>query len=309
MKSFTIAIPAYRRPQALRGLLEELAETPDLVRLCNVLVVDDGGLEDVSLGERASDVPWSQFGELEVRYVRHATNQGYARTLIRLFRETDTPWMIQLADDDRLYSDGVRALSQTIEDSASGVGVDVVTSPFIAGDRSLRHRSQVGRLNIKEALTMNGHAPGVAYRVEAVRPQLTLLEERLERGCTMAHTYPQVVLLLGLLLEHDGVVVFQREAIAGEGPLAGPASLKDISGASYGSFAARLRQLVDLEALLDGFESTEGRELIRRHGRRRTLNWILTEDPSLRGRILRDAGLRELSRAFGKALMRRLAKR
>jgi hypothetical protein len=90
----TIAIPTYRRPDALRLVLARLM--PQLTAECRVVVQDNdvtGRLPD-DLAALAATHP------AQVRLVRNRVNLGMAGNFLRCFETCDTEWLWLLCDDD-----------------------------------------------------------------------------------------------------------------------------------------------------------------------------------------------------------------
>jgi hypothetical protein len=99
--SLTIAIPTYRRPEALRLVLARLL--PQLTADCRVVVQDNdptGGRPD-DLTAMAPTRPD------QVRLVRNRVNLGMAGNFLRCFETCDTEWLWLLCDDDVPTPDAV----------------------------------------------------------------------------------------------------------------------------------------------------------------------------------------------------------
>src|SRR4051794_19174370 len=90
--ALTIAIPTYERAASVEAAIQDALGGVDDGQV-EVLVIDDGSRDATFETIR----PYARAG---VRVLRNEQNQGYAATLCRLVRETETEWVLVSADDD-----------------------------------------------------------------------------------------------------------------------------------------------------------------------------------------------------------------
>lgn len=245
----TIGIPTYGRPRELGRLLESIASFGLQERVA-VLVVDDHPEQaGASIAARSP---------LEVSYLANGQNIGYPRSLIRLVEACRTPYLMLIADDELLLRSGVIRLLGFLESERP----DFVsprwrrTSSLLP--RYARKVRRTGPLDPREVLRAAGHAPGLVFAVDGIRPHLELLTERLEQGCAIATTYPQVLLLCELLLAGGRALqLAQPVGLVGE---ARPSQLVDGAGRAYWSEASRQQQLLDLREYLQQQTPSDIRE-------------------------------------------------
>jgi hypothetical protein len=166
-----------------------------------------------------------------------------------------------MADDEVLQCDGLR-------DMLTFLGTQ---APDFVSPRWLRTPSffkkyarkvyRTGRLHYRDVFQAAGHAPGLVFSVEKARGCLGVLRERLERGCTLATTYPQVVILCEMMLA--GCNAMQLARTIGMVGNALPSQLVDRSGRSYWSLESRRQQLNDAVDYLQAFaQFSDGAELL-----------------------------------------------
>lgn len=106
-KFFTIAIPAYERPEYTREALEScLAQDDDNFE---ILVGDD------SESDVIEDLVKS-FNHPDIIYFRNRPARGLCGNLNILLQKTRTPWMLVLANDDRLEKGCLSAIHKVISE-------------------------------------------------------------------------------------------------------------------------------------------------------------------------------------------------
>jgi glycosyltransferase involved in cell wall biosynthesis len=235
----TIGIPTYGRPRELGRLLDSI-EGFGLQERIEVLVVDDHPEQPGADAVRRST--------LAVSYLANGLNLGYPRSLIRLVEECRTPYLLLMADDELLLRSGVvRLLGFLVSERPDFVSTRwKKTSSLLP--RYARKVRRTGPLDPREVLRAAGHAPGLVFAVDGIRPHLELLTERLAQGCAIATTYPQVLLLCQLLLAGGRALqLAQPVGLVGE---ARPSQIVDGAGRAYWSESSRQQQLVDLREFL-----------------------------------------------------------
>jgi glycosyltransferase involved in cell wall biosynthesis len=102
MKSLTIAIPTFNRPEELKDTLRALFSQPESEQ-CHVLVVDNCSSEPIAgfLSRSAPDIAE------RVTVHRNVANLGLSGNLMRCMELAESEWLWILADDDELARDAV----------------------------------------------------------------------------------------------------------------------------------------------------------------------------------------------------------
>jgi hypothetical protein len=258
--SLTIGIPTYDRPRALERLLASLAGSAHAGEVA-LLVLDDH--EDHGAREVFDRRPRAL---ASATYLANERNLGYPRSLLRLFEEVETPYLMLMADDEELDDRGLTALRRFLEARRP----DFVSPRWYRRRRLPRGRvrglRRTRRVEPEEALRAAGHAPGLVFAVAPARRHLAALRSRLEAGCSLATTYPQVILLCELLAA-GSQSAFHLAAAAGCAGGALPSQLLDQDGDRYWSLDSRVRQLRDASEYLHSLPETPVRERLLRGAR------------------------------------------
>ncbi len=235
-KKLTIAIPTFGRKDQLLPRLESML-AGDVADVAEILVLDDGSrdgtvaaLIEAGLHER-------------VHLVASETNRGYARTFIDVLRHCRTEFALLSADDDDVLDDGVVTLADQLQTETAHL---IATVYLQDGVRQRAHgkRGSIRPWELRPALNL---APGVVYRIPTAQAYLSAVEQRLEKGCSMAQLYPQVVLGTHIALRHESR--WSPIATIAEGANL-PTGIRDVAGRDYASAPSRLQQAMDYDALL-----------------------------------------------------------
>lgn len=220
-----------------RTIVEILAHADS--ELVDIVVIDDGGtdgtteklLEDPEVASR-------------VRVLRNVENLGYPGTFARLFRECETEYLMLTADDDRVTMENLRPLIEHLTRESPSF----VSPQFLRDARVGRGRTQTGMIVPSDFLAASAHAPGLVYRVEDCLPPLNDLLERVQAREVDALVYPQVYVVMRLLLAGRRCQWLALPTVA-EGEYR-PSGIKDAAGGAYWSLESRWKQLKAYDALL-----------------------------------------------------------
>ncbi|MDF2506538.1 MAG: glycosyltransferase [Microbacterium sp.] len=245
----TIGIPTYNRAEDVRKTVTDILSHADS-ELVDIVVIDDGG-SDGTYEKLREDPAMAR----RVRVLRNAENLGYAGTFARLFRECETEYLMLTADDDRVMMENLRALLDHLRQEKP-----VFVSPqFIRDSRVSRGRTTTGSIRPSDFLPAAAHAPGLVYRVEDCRTALDELRERVESEDVDALVYPQVHIVMRLLLAGLRCEWLALPTVS-EGAYR-PSGIRDASGGAYWSLGSRWEQLKSYDALLSRWveQDTTGR--------------------------------------------------
>lgn len=275
----TIAIPTFNRRAQLEQVVESML-TAGILDVARILVYDDGSKDDTR-GALSSVA--------QLRVEGAPVNRGYAHAFIELFKSCESEFMLVSSDDDFVIVEGVRALGATLlQEKAS-----LISTRFLRGQATYRGRMSDAPIRPRELRRATNHAPGVLYRVQDVLPLLPLLMRRLDRGCTAAAIYPQVV--IAALLGSRRMLRWSSVATVREGHDL-PSGIADSGGRAYVHPVSRVQQILDFEEFFEGeYRSAQSvGELSYWHE-------LLTHHRERAFRIIRDALIHqspELARSF-----------
>lgn len=272
----TIGIPTYDRADDVMTTVREILSHPDS-DLVDVVVIDDGGSD----GTRARLVEDAEIAR-RVRVLENDVNLGYARTFARLFRECRTEYLMMTADDDRVLMPNLRGLLDHLDAQRPAF----VCPQFLRGSRVSRGRTTTGAVAPKDFLPASVHAPGLVYRVEDCEPVLGELLERVDADEVDARVYPQVHVVMRLLLAGRACEWLALPTVE-EGAYR-PSGITDGAGGAYWSLESRWKQLKAYDALLSNWAETDptgrAREMLAAQRERAfplIANSLRIEDPVL----------------------------
>jgi glycosyltransferase involved in cell wall biosynthesis len=234
----TIGVPSYNRAENVSRLLHELV-AESVAETVEIVVVDDGGSDD-TYGKLSNDLEIAS----RVRVLKNETNLGYAGTLARIFAECTTEYLMLIADDDHVIAENLAPLLEYLDSERPSF----VAPQFLLGSAIQRGRAANGPIAPREFLACSAHAPGLVYRVEDCRAGLDELRERADARYVDALVYPQVVIVIRLLLAAATCTWLALPTVmAGENE---PSGIRDAAGHTYWSVESRWQQLRSFDELL-----------------------------------------------------------
>ena len=234
----TIGVPTYNRAESVSHLLHELAALPQTDSV-EILVIDDGGSDGTFAMLSADPVIAAR-----ARVLRNDRNLGYPRTFARLFAECTTEYLMVIADDDEIVAENLPVLLENLEQHHPSF----VSPQYLLGSTVQRGRTAPGPIAPRDFLPASVHAPGLVYRVEDCGGGLEELVERVEAEWADALIYPQVIIVMHLLLARGNcswLAVPTVRAGANE-----PSGIRDANGRTYWSVDSRWQQLKAFDVLL-----------------------------------------------------------
>lgn len=284
--SLTIGVPTFNRRRAVTELIRSVRG------VVPVLVVDDGSTDGT--GEGLLEM----FG---VEVVGHPTNQGYAWAFVKLLESCRTDYLLVAADDDLVRPAEIVRLEGWLAENRP----DFVSTAWLTRDgHDYRGAPGIRAIQPKEVRRASGHAPGIVYRLGAVRPVLGLLKERMEAGDEAALVYPQVLIAFSLSAAGGGCWWWTGSPVVEGRAL--PSGIRSTARTSYTSPQARylqLRSYLEFLERLDGSQTLQEiqakkfyESVVASLPRRSELavnvisaERLVTADPKTIGRLLRIA--------------------
>lgn len=255
--SLTLAVPTYNRAGHVRRLVNCMAPAIEAGKI-RALVVDDG----------SSDSTLDALGALQsapdLRLVRNEANRGYARTLLRIFEECETDYVMVVADDDDLEPDEFASLIRWLGD----VQPDFASTQWLRGTELYRGSTETRLIRPLEYHSCAAHASGLVWRISALQRPLSILKSRLEERSEIAETYPQLVLVTSLFAAGAEMWWWARSP-AREGESPAPSGIVGMTGTHYSHPTSRLLQQTSMMMHLRSLEALEGSaaamEMFRSH--------------------------------------------
>lgn len=186
----TIGVPTFNRRSSAVRLAASLVP---LVQssIARVVVVDDGSSDRTAEALEGMDLPPG------FRVRRNPTNQGYARTFLRLLDEVSTDYLIVTSDDDHVIASELPRLVTWLRATEP----DFVSTQFLRGESIYRGRRHTAPIDPGRIMRCSAHAPGLVYRTASVRGEMAdRLRRRLDDECEFSRVYPQVSLVSELMV-------------------------------------------------------------------------------------------------------------
>lgn len=235
-KLLSIGIPTYKRPVELSEVLTKAIGT-GVLECSKLIIIDDG--PTVGLEQSV------QLLSKEIAFYQHLQNKGYAHTFIELIEACTTEYIMLSVDDDFINVKEVNG----IIDYLSIHKPDFVSTAWLVNNKIHRGRTAIAPISYKEVGPASIHAPGLIYKIEAVKPYLSFLRSRLEKNCTATQFYPQVVLVFLLKLTNKECT-WHPAPLVSQG-LAAPSNIKDDLSNHYYSFIGRYKTTISYISLFD----------------------------------------------------------
>lgn len=247
----TIGIPTYNRPKSLAKHIDGVFLSNSLKYRIKVLVINDGGPTEIDelLQQRKE-----QFSNLTS--ARNSKNLGFARTFLKLIEACETKYLMLMADDDLVLFEDFEHLFELINIYEP----DFISPQWLRKNQIYRGQSKTAKIKPKDFMKSSRHAPGLIFKVETIKKMIPDLNERLSRKCSASETYPQVTILIELILSNAKCWSL-AVPVAKEGD-ALPSGIKDQKGNHYTSFASRLQQAADFDAYILAFPKSNVRDQI-----------------------------------------------
>jgi len=264
--SLTIGIPAYNRPESFKKIIEQLSLLSVQGIGISILIIDD--CSDKSKYEDMLSVSKSLISEHKIIHLRNNSNLGYARNFIRLFEESNSDYLMPIADDDIIFEEGFNsAINFLLENQ-----VDLLSPMWIREDKIHRGRNSRGAIFLQDFMECSHHAPGIFYNVNTCKKYLAQLKDLLNENCAMTHIYPQVILSMKMLADsHKG---YWFDAPIGKHGESLPSGIRDPGGNKYMSYKSFLLQASALDNLLHELDPTLDREVAIERIRSKYATWI-----------------------------------
>ena len=235
-KFITICIATYNRSKTVARLVQELLNF-ELNDQIEILIIDDCS-------------PDNTFEELSkfshhnnVSIFKNEKNLSRARTQLRYFNLCKTEYLIELADDDILYKDGILELLSLLPT----LDVDFLATRWTTGEREYmdptgpylagRGSDKVKEISLTNLKGQGEHSPGCVFRVSILRFSEKYILERLDKDCALAFFFHQNIVLC--MAKLNNLKLYSCPILLGgyrpEGSLL--ANIIDLNGNTYYSLA------------------------------------------------------------------------
>ena len=296
--SLTIAIPTYNRVSHLDTLLDQLIKN-NVLEVADILVIDDGS------SDKTFEAITKKYCHIcNIKVLKNEINLGYSWTFVRVFKECETEYVLIMADDDLLVTESLTPLIKFLKEEKPAF----CSPQFLSEGLIYRGKNKNRIIMPKEFFQCSAHAPGLVYNITKCNESLNLLAGRIRKEKADVLIYPQVVLVIILLLANAKCYWLQFP-LASEGANA-PSGIRDANGSEYWSFESRWRQIKAFDALLSDFRNSSFagdilNEIYNAH-RLKIFGWLViameSESPELRLAFDHQAWQFYLKRFFKKLL-------
>lgn len=286
-EKITIAIPTFKRPQSLKGGLERLDELHNIDSRFGILVIDDSGSARFNnLNERVIDGFRNKTG-LCVKYVVNDRNRGFPETLIKLFENTESEYMLLMSDDDLILA---RYFSEIVDFIFAHKPV-LLAPQFLDGDRKhlTRGKKETRLIKPREYRICCGHAPGLIFHVPSYRNQIKKIKSRISRGCAATLTYPTVSFTFDLLLDGAEMYWYHKPLVMLGDDM--PSGIKDQHGDHYSNMASRIQQIAAFDLMVLEHEESQLRNEVLFETRAWSFKKALSAERHLKELIVRETEL------------------
>src|SRR5690606_11200598 len=232
----TIGVPTYNRAASVSRLVGGLLAAP-AADLVEVLVIDDG--DDGTHAALAGDATIAS----RIRLLKNEVSLGYPGTFARMFAECTTEYLMIVADDVEVIVDEIAALAAYLERERPAFA----SPQFLRDALIYRGRSDGGPIAPHDFLAAAAHASGLVYRVADCRDAISDVERLVACGEAAALIYPQVLVLMDLLIKEKKCEWIGLPAVA-EGTRE-PSGIRDPNGGAYWFVESRWKQLTSFDRL------------------------------------------------------------
>ena len=217
----------------------------------DVLVVDDGSTDGTS---------WALKQRESIALVTHAQNMGYAASLLRLFEQCRSEYLLVAADDDTAIPEEIERLARWLDESKP----DFMSTQWRRKDGTFaRGQDSLRPISTGEIHNSASHAPGLVYRTAAVREILPAVAEFVAEQEESALVYPQVLTVLALASRSTDIWWWPGAPIVAGGGL--PSGIRSTTGQPYFSSTARVAQSLSFLRFLERIEGNDALRQLYAH--------------------------------------------
>jgi len=222
-KLITICIPTYNRSKTVTRLIQELLDF-ELNDQIEILVLDDGS-QDNTFEELSK---FSHYNNVSI--FKNEKNIGLVGSVLRCFNLCKTEYLIEHADDDILYKDGILellSLLPTLDADFLATRWTRPNGPYMRGSDKV---IEISLTNIKG---QSDHLPGGVFRASILRFSEKYILERLDKNCALAFFFVQIIILY--MAKLNNLKLYSSPIVMGGFKSGGalPSNLIDLSGNSY----------------------------------------------------------------------------
>ena len=222
-KLITICIPTYNRSKTVTRLIQELLDF-ELNDQIEILVLDDGS-QDNTFEELSK---FSHYNNVSI--FKNEKNIGLVGSVLRCFNLCKTEYLIEHADDDILYKDGISELLSLLPT----LDVDFLATGWTLpnGLSFGRGSDKVKEISLTNIKKQSNHPPGCVYRTSIFRFSEKYILERLDKNCALAFFFVQTIILY--MAKLNNLKLYSSPIImGGYGPEGALPSSFNLNGNSY----------------------------------------------------------------------------
>lgn len=159
-KGYTIAIPAYGRPNEFQELLQSIYDMNTLPE--EVLICEDFSKERDEIQKLAKrfQVLFNQ-KNVRLNYIENEVNLGYDANIRKLINIALCQWVILIGNDDLFLKDGLQQIAAFCEKHKD---VNVISRPFIRFDLDINKPIGISRIFNQETILKAGDSPKFIFR-------------------------------------------------------------------------------------------------------------------------------------------------
>ncbi|MDA9344678.1 glycosyltransferase family 2 protein [Gammaproteobacteria bacterium] len=246
-KLLTICIPTFNRAERVTMLIQELYDF-NLNDRINFLIIDDGSSDDTF--QKISG--FSNYDNISI--YKNEINLGRSKTILKYFNLCETEFLIELADDDMLYKDGILESLKLLMSINLELKPDFICTKWI-DDNGLdypgRGCESLQEISLSKVRMKANHSTGCIFRASIIKNAESTILQRLENNCPAAFLYPQVIIIL--IAKMNGAKLYDSPILMGgyhqDGALL--SNLKDPHGNHYLSVGSVFAQHLGFQDLYE----------------------------------------------------------
>lgn len=281
----TVAIPAYRRHEALKSVLTSIDLGPVKSEQVHFVVLNDSGREEDNRLYRDTIEEVRKTTSLSLEYLENTSNSGYPAAFIKLLRACNSPYVMFSADDDFIDFTHAEKLFEFLKNEKP----DICSTQFWRNSRLFRGAYRMRPAQPKEFSTFNGHAPGVVYRTQAMMPFVEKIATQIQKEQTIALIYPQVLFTIEVFANGGNCWFFPLSFVRDGYQF--QSQIVDQAGSHYSQFLSRTKQVTAFEEYITGLPPSDAQAEMQTSARIHSVRACIYADPNITRVIRKEFGL------------------